>query len=436
MTPARWVSLQWQLIRPYGRQLYYKAFPRRRPDYFQKPWTYPGGRLGIDPVEVQSTEDLVCFFLPMTDWHVRIQRSQQLAKALAASGRQCVYVNPHLGLEYPRPYCLDWHTRFSSLAQRLLELHVHLPREHELSQRALTPAECRRVAGEIGRLIEISGIRKAALIVSFPAWLGVAESLSRQYGMPVIYDCHDWLPGFRRIAPRILELERDLLHKADLVVFSSQDLMQRIVESHVGLNCALIRNATDLVIAPEEIRESPPGAEKTIGYLGALDEWFDVDAVAQAARDHPAWKFVLAGRVEDQRILKLNQHPNVVFAGEVPHSAIAAYLSVWDVATIPFLVNDLTVAANPIKLYEYFSAGLPVVSSRLPEVERYPDLVYIADTPQEFSAMLDRAVHEDPALRNKRTSASRGETWSARAEVLLELIVPLASKQRASRISS
>jgi glycosyltransferase involved in cell wall biosynthesis len=436
MTPARWVSLQWQLIRPYGRQLYYKAFPRRRPDYFQKPWTYPGGRLGLDPVDLQTAEDFVCFFLPMTDWHFRIQRSQQLAKAIAASGRHCVYVNPHLGLEYPRPYWLDRHTRFSWLAQRLLELHVHLPREHELNQRALTPPECRRIAAEIGRLIEISGIRKAALIVSFPAWLGVAESLSRQYGMPLIYDCHDWLPGFRRIAPRILELERDLLHRADLVVFSSQDLMDRIAKSQVDLNCALIRNATDLVIGERDMPKSAPSAEKTIGYLGALDEWFDVAAVAQGARDHPGWKFVLAGRVEDQRILKLNEHRNVVFAGEVPHSAIAAHLAGWDVATIPFLVNDLTVAANPIKLYEYFSAGLPVVSSRLPEVELYRDMVYIADTPQEFSAMLDRAVHEDPALRNKRTSASRAETWSARAEVLLELIMPLASKKRASGIFS
>ena len=367
---------------------------------------------------------MVCFFLPMTDWHSRIQRSQQLAKALAASGTQCVYLNPHLGLEYPRPYWFDRDTRFSKLAQGLLELHVHLPREHELSQRTLTPAESRRIAAEIGKLIEMAGIRTAALIVSFPAWLEVAESLGRVHGFPIIYDCHDWLPGFGRISPDILELERDLLQRADLVVCSSQDLMNRI-----SLNCALIRNATDLVIGERPAKELVRGSVKTIGYLGALDAWFDVDSVAQMARDHPGWKFVLVGRMEDQRILKLNEYANVVFVGEVPHSDIAEHLADWDVAMIPFLVNDLTVATNPIKLYEYFSAGLPVVSSRLPEVELYPDLVYIADTPQEFSAMLARAVQEDTSLRTRRVSVSRRETWSARAELLLELITPLVAKR-------
>ena len=161
------------------------------------------------------------------------------------------------------------------------------------------------------------------------------------------------------------------------------------------MNCALIRNATDLVLGEKPTKELVRGSVKTIGYLGALDAWFDVDSVAQMARDHPEWKFVLVGRMEDQRILKLNEYANVVFVGEVPHSEIAAHLADWDVAMIPFLVNDLTVATNPIKLYEYFSAGLPVVSSRLPEVELYPDLVYIADTPQEFSSALARAVLED-----------------------------------------
>jgi len=428
MASAEWLDRQWQLIRPYGRQLYYQVFPDRRPDYFRMPWTYPGGRLGVDPLNVTPAESLVCFFLPMTDWHSRIQRSQQLAKALAASGTQCVYVNPHLGLEYPRPYWFDRHTRFSKLAQALLELHVHLPREHELSQRTLTAAESRRIAAEIEKLIEMAGIRTAALIVSFPAWLEVAESLGRAHGFPIIYDCHDWLPGFGRISPDILELERDLLQRADLVVCSSQDLMNRI-----SLNCALIRNATDLVIGERPVKELVRGSVKTIGYLGALDAWFDVDAVAQMARDHPGWRFVLVGRMEDQRILKLGEYANVVFVGEVPHSEIAAHLADWDVAMIPFLVNDLTVATNPIKLYEYFSAGLPVVSSRLPEVELFPDLVYVADTPQQFSAMLDQAVQEETSLRKKRVSVSRRETWSARAELLLELITPLAAKRGLSR---
>jgi hypothetical protein len=54
---------------------------------------------------------------------------------------------------------------------------------------------------EIGRLIDIQEIRQGAFIVSFPAWLEVAQNPRDRYGFPIIYDCHDWLPGFRRIAP-------------------------------------------------------------------------------------------------------------------------------------------------------------------------------------------------------------------------------------------
>ena len=130
-----------------------------------------------------------------------------------------MYVNPHLGLEYPRPYWFDRHTRFSKLAEGLLELHVHLPREHELSQRTLTPAESRRIAAEIEKLIKMAGIRTAALIVSFPAWLEVAESLGRvtDSRLSTIVTT-----GFRDSGASRLTFwnaSRDLLQRADLVVF-------------------------------------------------------------------------------------------------------------------------------------------------------------------------------------------------------------------------
>lgn len=88
-----------------------------------------------------------------------------------------------------------------------------------------------------------------------------------------------------------------------------------------------------------------------------------------------------------------------------------------------FLVNDLTLATNPIKLYEYFSVGLPVVSTRLPEVELFGDLVYLADSPGGFSEMSSNAMREqDESLRERRIRTARQESWHARAELLLERI--------------
>ena len=98
----------------------------------------------------------------------------------------------------------------------------------------------------------------------------------------------------------------------------------------------------------------------------------------------------------------------------------------FDAALIPFRRNALTTAVNPIKLYEYFSCGLPVVSTRLPEVERYAGLVYLADNPADFAAQLAKAVTEDSVeLRRSRHDAVLGENWNVRAEQLRDIALGL-----------
>jgi glycosyltransferase involved in cell wall biosynthesis len=413
-----WLTLPWQFIRPYGRYAYYTLFPQRRPAYFNEPWTYP-------PASPDSSPTV--FFLPMTDWHARLQRSSHLARSVAATGAQAVYVNPHLGLEYRLPYAFDPHARAAALGPRLFEFHVHLPREHELHRRPLTVAESCRIVREIAGLIDRSSIREAALVVSFPAWLEAAAELRRRYGFPILYDCHDWLPGFGRTAPALLQAEEALFQTADTVIFSSQFLQNRVLERHdVRSKSILIRNAAGPLPAPAEPRRDH---SHTVGYVGALDHWFDIDAVAAVASAHPEWRVVLAGRVEDPRVLRLQSHSNVTFAGEIPPAGLAALLHGWDAAMIPFLVNDLTRAANPIKLYEYFGAGLPVVSTRLPEVELYADLVYLADSPSEFAVKAAAAMDErTPERRQSRIAAAGRETWDIRAQQLLDRVRALAPR--------
>jgi glycosyltransferase involved in cell wall biosynthesis len=94
-----------------------------------------------------------------------------------------------------------------------------------------------------------------------------------------------------------------------------------------------------------------------------------------------------------------------------------------DVAIIPFLSCPLTLATNPIKLYEYFACGLPVVSTRLPEMDQFPGLVYLADNPDEFLVQIEKALQEDdPALRSRRRDVARQESWMARCAQLVEEI--------------
>jgi glycosyltransferase involved in cell wall biosynthesis len=157
--------------------------------------------------------------------------------------------------------------------------------------------------------------------------------------------------------------------------------------------------------------------------MGALDRWFDCDAILEAARAHPALEFVLAGAVQDARILRLKECPNIRFTGEVPYAELRNLMATWAVATIPFLRNPLTLATNPIKLYEYFSAGLPVVGTRLPELELFSDLTYIADSPRQFAECIAKAMEEtDATLPARRKAVAARETWTERANALCALV--------------
>ncbi len=94
-------------------------------------------------------------------------------------------------------------------------------------------------------------------------------------------------------------------------------------------------------------------------------------------------------------------------------------MSNFDVAVIPILMMPLTLATNPLKLYEYFCLGIPVVSTRLPEIEPFHDLVYLSEGADDFVRQLELAVAQDnPELRARRKAAAGYNTWRARCEQL------------------
>jgi glycosyltransferase involved in cell wall biosynthesis len=437
----------WQLARPYGRYAYYALWPGRRPDYFRAPWRYRTARLGPRALEklqfsFGDPDRTVFLFLPMVDWHVRFQRSQQLARALATLGHTCIYLNPQLGCEYKAPYLFDSHPRVGVVSEGVLELHVHLPREHESHRRALLRSEALRVVSAIEDVMGISKIGKAVQIVSFPRWLEVSQSLRDRRGLPIIYDCHDYLRGLERVSPGIIGREDALFECSDFVVFSSEYLQATMCARSPSLQhkSRLVRNGC----SPADFADPPPRGEKrgkpVVGYAGALESWLDVDLLEYTALNHPDCTFQLLGRVEDRRVLRLKEHPNVELVGEVPYSEVPKYMSNWDAAMIPFIRNTLTDAADVIKLYEYFSAGLPVISTALKQLERFRGLVHVGEDFDGFSSCVGEALAEvGAANRERRLAIARQETWIERAKSLIAISQaagPLAAGGAAGKMTT
>jgi O-antigen biosynthesis protein len=409
-----------ELLRPYYlRWVYFQAFPGARPAYFEKCWEYPFrvlGEAGALLPEGGAQPDLIWY--PMTDWHTRLQRTQQLVRALAGMGHRSIYLNPHLGREFETTRLTDRRHRVSLLEKNVAELHVRLPREPVFHHRLLTAGETAVVAGAVQALAGEMGTSRAAQIFSLPTWLDAALEVKRRRGFPVVYDCHDLLSGFSNMAREIVTAEERALKEADLVVFSSQYLFDLHPEAHS--KAVVVRNGVDAGRFTEKRRKC--GTNPLVaGYVGAIEEWFDVEGVREAAVANPDCRFILAGRVDFEPALRLKELPNVEMPGEIDREKAPELFGEFDIGMIPFVINELTRAADPIKLYEYFACGLPVASSRLPEVEHHGKLVYTAEC---FADAVRRALGEDdPQLREWRREVARGASWTARARELLQGIV-------------
>ncbi len=196
----------------------------------------------------------------------------------------------------------------------------------------------------------------------------------------------------------------------------------------------LLPNGVDLGAFPVPAGTRAAGDRPTIGYVGALGPWFDVEAVEAAARALPGWSFRLAGQVEDPEVAALAGLPNLETVGEIPFGDVPGFLAGLDVALVPFRDLPLTRAVDPVKLYEALAMGLPVVARRLPETERWAEpLVYLYDDPEGFVRQVRRAVAEQsPEIARERRRVAEGESWDRRAATLLESVRALTLRPQGS----
>ena len=414
-----------EAVRPYYlRWLYFPLRPAQRPHWFAECWNYPFQKVagGVRLTEAPSPRPDLLFY-PMTDWHTRTQRTQQLVRAFAGLGFRCIYINPHLGREFETTPLFDRAHRLAQLEKNVFELHIRLPREPVFHDRLLAPGEESIVAAAVRRILpERAGVVQ---MVSFPLWLGVARRFRRESGYPIVYDCHDLLSGFENMCGDMVAAEEELLRDADLVLFSSEGLMARYRVKR-GL---LVRNAvTASQFACADGAADPAAGQAVAGYVGALESWFDIEAVEQAARYNPQCRFVLAGRIEYEPIRRLAAVPNVELLGEVPYGRVPQLVSTFRIGLIPFRLNPLTLMTNPIKLYEYFSCGLPVVSTPLPEAQAMGDLVYVGSGARDFALQVAAAFQEDDrARRLRRKEIAVRENWTDRALRVSEVFHELKS---------
>jgi glycosyltransferase involved in cell wall biosynthesis len=266
-------------------------------------------------------------------------------------------------------------------------------------------------------------IQKAICMVQLPNWADVAISCRRSQGWKIVYDCMDEHSGYTGSKPRNLAREARLIEESDLVVASSRLLFDKAKRQ--ASRAILLPNAADFdhFNAPPAERPLEGLSRPIIGYFGAIAEWFDVDMIKAAAELRRGWHFVLIGDFSRADVAALRRLRNVHLLGELPYRALPAYLHQLDVACIPFRINSLTMATSPVKFYEYLSAGKPVVSVPLPELEQYRGFFYPAQTGVEFVRQVESALSEQSHEKSlARIELARANTWSHRCAQLSEAL--------------
>jgi glycosyltransferase involved in cell wall biosynthesis len=159
-----------------------------------------------------------------------------------------------------------------------------------------------------------------------------------------------------------------------------------------------------------------------IGFFGLIHEWIDLDLIEKIAASHPDWSVALIGKVSVS-VERFSAYDNVHFLGRKPYDRLINYCKAFDVGLIPFLINELTVNVNPIKLREYIAAGIPVISTPLPEVKKYSHLVKIGHNAKEviehIEVLLKDDTYEKKVLRSRRMMQ---DTWESKVQYISNLI--------------
>lgn len=346
------------------------------------------------------------------NWNWIRQRPHVLAEQLASNHAVellhfRMFHSQHRAAEVPPPFT-------AHELQRLPERLKRLGRPLQVMNGAWLGHQVARRARSFGA---------EALWVTHP---DLAPALRRLPSLPVIYDCMDDHAAFTEGGMQtVLTAERELLERADLVIFSSTTLAQRVRErASVGRSLVINNGVSGRLLAfPSlQIRQPPTSEGPILGYFGTISHWLDWPLVLEILEALPTARMLLAGPIE----VPPPAHPRIVHVGVVPHAALADFVTKCDALIMPFIVNRLIRAVDPVKLYEYIAFGLPALAPRYPESERFAPWVGLyGDAEEALSLLRQPARLHDEAARRQFLAR---QTWEVRGAQVEEALRDLRAR--------
>lgn len=333
--------------------------------------------------------NIPCILYPPTlDYYYLVQRPQHLMKNFSEQGVSCLFMN------LPGVY----HRNFRGIEQINPQLHVF----HEVDPKPYLT--------EVRPVIYYSATAQVDKVGEYKPSLVVFDSVDEPSD-----EFAAWKPYYYRAVA-----------SADLVLCTSQKLhnMARAINPHVYL----IPNGCDYQYFSRAARKEMPLPYELkhltgpiVGYIGVMATWCDLELVDKLARAYPQYNLVMVGPLYN--VGRVPHRPNLHWLGFKAYEQLAAYAQAFDVGIIPFRQSSMTESVNPIKMWEYMAAGMPVVTTALPEARIYSDIIYCSDDHAAFIDNVRLAIENDTEeKRQLRMALARQNSWESRALEITRLM--------------
>ena len=347
----------------------------------------PSSKINSSNSQTSHSEipDLVC--LSHLRWDFVYQRPQHLLSRCAKNRRVFFIEEPVFSPD------ANWRLEVSIRDSGVWVIVPHL--SEGMSEEAIKMAQ----QAMLDALFEQAQVRSYILWYYTPMAMAFSSHLKP---IAVVYDCMDELSAFKGAPPSLKTHEAGLFSRADLVFTGGHSLYEVKRHQHHSVHAfpssierAHFAQARNLIEEPADQADIP---HPRLGFYGVIDERMDIELLRGIAEARPDWHLVIIGPVVKIDPETLPRHPNIHYLGGKSYQELPRYLAGWDVALLPFAINESTRFISPTKTPEYLAAGKPVVSTPIRDVIRpygQEGLVRIASTAEEFVAAAEAAMNEN-----------------------------------------
>jgi len=364
-----------------------------------------------------SKSDVIIF--SVIDYNFRHQRPQHFAQRFAQNGHRVFYVNAN----FYKPYNVN------ETEENLYVVDLNFDHCTNIYSDDFS-TDMPKLKKALDEMLNQYAVCDAIVVVDYPNWINAAQYLRTQYGFKTVVDYMDDFTGFLdTTSKRLKDNCIHLLQTCDAVIPSSQFLYE--IASSYNQNCIVIRNGTEFEHFHKCLSMSVAQDKKVIGYYGAISHWFDYQKIVALSKRFPDCRILIIGEVTEWK-KELESCSNVELLGEKKYLEIPKYLAQFDVCLIPFDTStDLIKATNPVKFYEYLSAGKKVVATEIPELMPFKDeYVYMSNDDEKFCNYVELCLNGTDTLASKEQMIefARQNDWQQRYEAFADAAFSIVPK--------